>query len=58
MIREAAGGVDLNEAPSATARLGNYAESYPPPMNAKLDSEWQSRRPNQAKFVANGWKLV
>jgi hypothetical protein len=27
-------------------------------MNAKFHSEWQSRRPNQAKFVVIGWRLV
>ena len=48
--------------PSATALIVSPdwqpAESYPPSMNAKFDSKWQSRPPNQAKFVAIGRKLV
>ena len=44
--------------PGSCRRIGNHAESYARSMNAKFDSEWQSRRPNQAKFVAIGSKLV
>ena len=34
--------------------IGNHAERYPPSMNAKFDSSWQSRRPSRVKFVAIG----
>jgi len=47
---------------SATSRIVSPdwqpCRKLPPSMNAKFDSVWQSSRPNQAKFVAIGSKLV
>ena len=40
--------------PGLCRGIGNHAESYPPSMNAKFDSSWQSRRPSRVKFIAIG----
>ena len=52
----------LTKHSSATARIVSTdwqpCRKLPPSMNAKFDSERQSRPPNQAKFVAIGPNLV
>jgi len=61
-VGSADGVSDLNngfpsDGPDRVAGLATVPKATPS-MNAKFDSVWQSSRPNQAKFVAIGSKLV